>query len=144
MHAYSRAVRGHSLVQLALTQIILSSIQLTDTDTAHLESLLLDVEKENFIQKLQTPEFIDLRKKIITQLCVLKEKGKTIEILDLVLGDDCFNERFYKSRKTWRLGFEFKVCRENDPIFPREWALLIRKISAFVPTRHASTRKFDV
>ncbi|KYN22380.1 hypothetical protein ALC57_05222 [Trachymyrmex cornetzi] len=76
-HAYSRAIRGHFLVQLALTHIILSSMELTETDRAQLDALLLDVRKENFAQQLKTKECIDFRTKFIEHVNVLRKKGKT-------------------------------------------------------------------
>lgn len=47
-HAFSRAVRGHLLVHLALSKIIFSSLDLFEHEEATLNSLLQRVEENNF------------------------------------------------------------------------------------------------
>lgn len=73
--AYSRAIKGQFLVQLALTQITLSVMDLTDIEKIKIDALLLDLGEENFMQKLNQKEFIDWKKKFIEHVKVIKNRG---------------------------------------------------------------------
>lgn len=52
-HAYSRAIRGHFLVQVALCDIIFSSINFDDVELAHLQVLLESVGTSEFSENVK-------------------------------------------------------------------------------------------
>lgn len=76
-HAYARAIRGHFLVQIALTNKIFSLFNLTATENTRLDMLLQDLklQPERFVDKLKKPEFRELKKKFVELLDLIKTKG---------------------------------------------------------------------
>ena len=48
-HAFSRAVRGYSLVQIALANIIFSTINFSEVELIELNSVIANLEKKNQI-----------------------------------------------------------------------------------------------
>lgn len=79
-HAYSRAIRGHFLLHLALTELIFSSMNLTDTEKAALDVLLLDIGTEQYARKLQDEDFKQIKQKFIKQIGFLKKRGPTSQL----------------------------------------------------------------
>ncbi|KYN08838.1 hypothetical protein ALC57_19059 [Trachymyrmex cornetzi] len=77
-HAYARAVRGHFLVQLALSQLIFSSTDFTDTEKSRLDAL--DVGTENFEVLLHHEDFKVIKQKFLQQLKSLQRRGPTTKL----------------------------------------------------------------
>lgn len=76
-HAYARAIRGHTLIHLALSEIIFSTLELSDTEKGKLDALLLNLGTDDFKKKLKEEEFEVMKKKFIDCINDLKKKGPT-------------------------------------------------------------------
>lgn len=61
--AYSRGLRGHSLVQVALSNIILNEMELDDFDRARLQDVVKDVGYEIFQEKAKSEEVVKLKER---------------------------------------------------------------------------------
>lgn len=75
-HAYARAIRGHFLVQLALSELIFSSMELSDTEKALMDTFLLDLGTENFEDNLHHEDFKIIKEKIIEHLKLVQKRGQ--------------------------------------------------------------------
>lgn len=59
-HAYSRAIRGHLLTQLALEQIILQKIDFSDDEQFEIEDLLEQFDTETVELRLEQQMFHEI------------------------------------------------------------------------------------
>lgn len=80
-HAYARAIRGHFLVHLALSNIVFASIEFSDIEKGKLDALLTSVGREEFESKLKLEDYNFLQKKYIDQLDKLKTNGPTAKLM---------------------------------------------------------------
>lgn len=67
-HAYSRSVRAHLLVQQALLNIILSSIDLSDIEKAQLHGILQSLGEEDFMKNIENDCFVAMKKKFMEKI----------------------------------------------------------------------------
>lgn len=79
-HAYARAIRGHFLVQLALSEIIFSSMELSDTEKALMDTFLQDLGTENFEDNLHQDDFQIIKEKFIEHLKLVQKRGPTAKL----------------------------------------------------------------
>ena len=79
-HAYSRAIRGHILIQNALSHIIFSSMNLSESEVFVLKNLLEYVGKSEFHTLLEQNDIEEIRKKFVDKLNLIKENGPTAEL----------------------------------------------------------------
>lgn len=79
-HAYARAIRGHFLVQLALSELIFSSMELSDTEKGLMDTSLQDLGTENFEYNLHS--------KIYQASKINTKKRSYRKTLDAVLAND--------------------------------------------------------
>lgn len=63
-HAFSRAVRAHLLVQLALANIIFSLLELTDVEKIELDDLLQNLGSDDFVTELGKAKYTSIKKKL--------------------------------------------------------------------------------
>ena len=63
-HAYSRAIRGHILIQNALSHLIFSTMNLSESEVFVLKNLLEYVGKSEFHTLLEQNDIEEIRKKI--------------------------------------------------------------------------------
>ena len=63
-HVFSRALRGHQLVQIALASIIFISIQLIDPERELLTDLLTKIKSEDFNNLIQHEIFLEVKKNL--------------------------------------------------------------------------------
>lgn len=69
-HAYARAIGGHFLVQLALSELIFSSMELSNTEKGLMDTFLLDLETDNFHHE----EFKIIKEKFIEHLKLVQKE----------------------------------------------------------------------
>lgn len=86
-HAYARAIRGHFLVQLALSELIFSSMELSDTEKGLMDAFLQDLGTENFEDNLHQEDFQIIKEKFIEHLIlilynilILQKRGPTAKL----------------------------------------------------------------
>ncbi|CAH0552820.1 unnamed protein product [Brassicogethes aeneus] len=79
-HAYARAIRGHYLVQLALSEIIFSSMELSDTEKGLMDTLFQDVGTENFEDNWHHEDFKIIKEKFIEHLNLVQKRGPTAKL----------------------------------------------------------------
>lgn len=63
-HSYARAIRRDILVQISLSELIFSSMELSDTGKRLMGAFLLDLVTENFEGKLQHEDFKMIKKNL--------------------------------------------------------------------------------
>ncbi|KYM99414.1 hypothetical protein ALC62_09846 [Cyphomyrmex costatus] len=73
-HAYSRAIRRNFLIQLALSNIIFSSMDFTDTEKALLDGLLVTLGTRIFQETLQQEDFKRIKTQFLKHLKSLKTR----------------------------------------------------------------------
>lgn len=66
-HAYSRAVRGHFLIQTTLASIIFESMDLSELEQAKLDSVLENLGSMDFADEIKNDEFITIRDKFMKE-----------------------------------------------------------------------------
>ncbi|KAJ8729647.1 hypothetical protein PYW08_001228 [Mythimna loreyi] len=76
-HAYSRAIRGHLLTQLALGQIILQKIDFSDDEQFEIEDLLEQFDTETVELRLEQQMFHEIVERVQSKLKTLTENGPT-------------------------------------------------------------------
>lgn len=79
-HAYARAIRAHSLIHLALSELIFCSMELSETQKSQFDAVLLQLGTENFISELNKEPFNSIKKEFISQISKLKNKGPTAQL----------------------------------------------------------------
>ncbi|GBM97083.1 hypothetical protein AVEN_134370-1 [Araneus ventricosus] len=90
-HAYSRAVRGHTLLLIALSKIIFSEMNLTSEEQQFMDAYLNDWhEAMPSFSKVEVLRILnDVKKKYKNKCLQLKERGPTsklwVQYLDMVL-----------------------------------------------------------
>lgn len=75
--AYATAIRGHFLVQTALSQLIFQAVDITDTEKALLQDLLQNLEDENTISELKKEEYLSIKNKFYNEINTIKERRPT-------------------------------------------------------------------
>lgn len=75
-HVYSRAVRGHSLVQTALANLIFESIEFSEQEKAQLDSLLADSVSIFFQDDVKKEIFTEIRDKFGKEVEEIKNKDQ--------------------------------------------------------------------
>lgn len=76
-HAYSRAIRGHLLVYLALGHLILEKVQLTNEEATEIEESIENFNDENFDIRLEDGVFKALLEKVERELLATEKNGPT-------------------------------------------------------------------
>lgn len=79
-HAYSRAVRGHFLIQTTLASIIFESMDLSELEQAKLDSVLENLGSMDFADEIKNDEFITIRDKFMKEIEKLQKRGPTAEL----------------------------------------------------------------
>lgn len=82
-----RAVRGHFLVHLALSEIIFSCMDLTDTEKGLLDALMLDVRTDDFELQLKEEHFLAIKKNCRASE-ITKRARSYLSNVDSILGND--------------------------------------------------------
>ncbi|GBP17708.1 hypothetical protein EVAR_8697_1 [Eumeta japonica] len=94
-HAYARAIRGHFLVQLALSELIFSSMELSDTEKGLMDTFLLDLGTEHFGDNLHHEDLKTIKDKFIEHLTSIQKKRSYRKTLDTVLANGLISKRFH-------------------------------------------------
>ena len=76
-HAFSRAVRGHSLVQIALANIIFSTINFSEVELIELDSAIANLENKNSNNFMDNETFSQINQKMKSHLKSIAENGPT-------------------------------------------------------------------
>lgn len=79
-HAFSRAVRGHFLIQASLATLIFAKIELTDDEKNVLNEILQKVGEENFTDTLNNPFIKSMREKFLTAIENVESFGPTSKL----------------------------------------------------------------
>ncbi|KYN02063.1 hypothetical protein ALC62_07132 [Cyphomyrmex costatus] len=79
-HAYSRSIRAHFLVQVALATIIFESLELTDEQKATFDGFLQNLRKENVTDDMQNEKIVDIQRKFTEHIDDIEKKGPTAQL----------------------------------------------------------------
>lgn len=116
-HAYSRAIRGHFLIHIALANIIFDSIELTEEEKATFDDLLSDLGSENFKDNMVKEEFLNIKNKFTEQMKKFEKRGPTSQLwlqywqmFELV-------KDFIKAERTGNFDLHVKTIERIIPFF---------------------------
>lgn len=79
-HAYSRAIRGHMLCNLALGSLIFNEITFTDEEQRGFDELLDETERSMVLLATESEIFQVLSAKYKTTLDAMEQKGPTSQL----------------------------------------------------------------
>lgn len=80
-HAFSRAFRGHNLIQQALVELVIQSLNLDEEDVELLDNILNEeISKNGSEEGLENKLLSDIKEKFVAQLKNLKENGSTDQL----------------------------------------------------------------
>ncbi|KYN10940.1 hypothetical protein ALC57_16910 [Trachymyrmex cornetzi] len=79
-HEYARGIRRHFLVQLALSELIFSSMELSDSEKGLMDGFLLNLGTENVEDNLQHEDFKMIKEKFIEHLKLVQKRGPTAKL----------------------------------------------------------------
>ena len=115
-HAYSRAIRAHFLVQIALATVMFELLQLTE-EKGIFDALLLNVVAENFQEDMQKEEFTIIRDRFIKQIEEFRKRGPTallwIQYWDML----AIVKNFIKAERSGNWDLHLKCIEQMIPYF---------------------------
>ena len=76
-HVFSRAVRGHSLIQIALANIIFSTMNFSEVELIELDSAIANLENKNLNNFMGNEIFSQINEKIKSHLKSVAGNGPT-------------------------------------------------------------------
>ncbi|KYM96907.1 hypothetical protein ALC62_12417 [Cyphomyrmex costatus] len=119
-HAYSRAVRAHILTHLALSKIILDSIDFTDAELDVLDDLCKVIERSSVLTATNVEEIQEIMRKFNNELKTLKSRSPTARL--------------------WVQYYEMITLMKNFIQAERsgDWELHLTTIQKMIPYFHAS------
>lgn len=115
-HAYARAVRGHLLVHLALSQIILSSFSVDDNEIELIKEILT-FDGENILSELNSDEFKSLHQKFLDHVEKLRENGPTAKLWLQYFDAVTIMKQFIESERSGKWDLHLQSVRRMLPYF---------------------------
>lgn len=116
-HAYSRSIRAHFLVQVALATIIFDSLELDDEETATFNALLECLGNESFIDYMNKEEFVSIKDKFMHQIEMIEEKGPTAQLWIQYWNMLAIVKDFIKAERSGDWDLHLKGIRRMIPYF---------------------------
>lgn len=115
--AYSRGIRGHFLIQIALTKLIFESIELSDEEKAKLNMVLSDLGSMDFGKEINSDEMTKIRDKFIKEIEKLQKRGPTaalwIQYWDML----CIVRNFLKAERASKWELHLECVKQMIPFF---------------------------
>jgi len=142
-HAYSRAIRAHILLQVALSEIICNEITLDENEFFKRYPENVDKESPSFKDVERSSAVTELKAEFDEKISEIRNRSPTAKLWGAIFGNNNNCERIYKSGKNGKLGGTFSFFKKNVPIFPCSRTFPLCKISTFVCSRHVKIRKFN-
>lgn len=116
--AYSRGMRGHSLVQIALTNIIFENMQLSEIESAKLDAMIKNVGTPGFQKKnVDTNEMKSIGEKFIKEIENIKKRGPTAELWLQYWDMLCIVRNFLKAERSGNWELHLKSIKQMIPYF---------------------------
>ncbi|XP_031784033.1 uncharacterized protein LOC116417072 [Nasonia vitripennis] len=116
-HAYSRAIRAHFLVQVALATIIFESLQLTEEETEMFDALLLNVGAEIFQEDMQQQKFTIIRDRFMKQIEEFQKRGPTAQLWIQYWDMLAIVKNFIKAERSGNWDLHLKCIEQMIPYF---------------------------
>lgn len=116
-HAFSRAVRGHLLVQAALATIIFKQVQLTDNEKAQLNETLEKVGEENFENLISDPFLTDVTSKFVSVFNNLENNGPTSQLWVQYFKLICLLQKFIDAERSGNFNLHIEMVQQMIPFF---------------------------
>ncbi|CAG4984765.1 unnamed protein product [Parnassius apollo] len=127
-HAYSRAVRGHLLVQLVLAHIILDGANVSKEEKKDILTMMINMEEFTPDKVKENASLMSTLKKFQYHLETLKENGPTaalwVQYFNMVI-----------------LMKKYNMCTTDNPILPCKLTFPIREMCPYLCARHDATEK---
>lgn len=104
-HAFSRAVRGHILIQAILADTIISSLKLNETEVELLNDVLSKINEENFLNEVEKDSIKNIKDKFLVHFEKLKENGLTTQLWLQYFEMVAIVKKFIEAERTgnWKL-----------------------------------------
>ena len=141
-HAYSRAVRGHTLIQSVIAGIVYFSVTLDCDEEKYLKELACNVGDNDFIHELNREKFRKIKKKFLTPLDSIECSGPTDKLWLQYISMLTILKQFIAAERPgdWRKATSGMYAKYVT-IFLRFWTFPIRKIRPFIPARYVEAAK---
>ena len=128
-HAYNRAIRGHTLVHLALGQIMHSTFELTPEEEEMFTQILHSMN--DILNMVHGEDFIKLHKNFLDHLERIRARGDTAQLWLLYYDLVTLVKQFIEAERC-----VYGNCTWNDTkdvtFFPCHWTLQICRISLYI------------
>lgn len=116
-HAYARAIRGHFRIHLALSTMIFSSVELTDTDKGKLDSILKNLRSEHFFFNLEDKEVIFMKEKFVGELQKTLNLGPTSKLFIRYMQMVQIIQDFIRAERSGNFQLHLKCIERMLPYF---------------------------
>lgn len=115
--AFSRAVRGHILIQAALADIVISSLNLIESEIETLNEVLSKSNEDNFKTEVENDTIKKIKNSFALHLEKLKENGSTTQLWLQYFEMVTIVKKFIEAERTGNWKFHLISLQKMIPYF---------------------------